>query len=201
MIAEKGNTTYKLNFSFVVLLTLMLILCEEEVVLICFTSSLLHETGHLLFMYIFSEAPSKVEFGAFGIRIERNNYKALSYKKEALVALGGIFVNFVIALFAFFYYYICGSNLAIRISLVNLMIAAVNSVPVNVLDMGRVVECLLLCRFSEEKVGKILGMISFIAVNLSAVFCLVYTFKIGLNVSLIAVTVYLYIVAIIKKWS
>lgn len=201
MIAEKGNTVFKLNFSFVLVLTLMLILCCEEIVIISFISSLLHEIGHLFFMYLFSLEPSKVELGAFGIRIERRDKRVLSYKKESLIALGGIFINFVVALFALFYYYIYKSDLAIKTVFVNLLIAAVNSVPVSILDMGRVIECLLLNYCESEKAFKALEIISLVFVNVMALLCIAYTLIWGVNISLIAVTVYIYIVAVIKKWS
>ncbi len=201
MIAENSKTVFKINFSFAILITLMLLLSDESIVIACFISSLLHEMGHLLFLYIFGEAPSEVAFGAFGIRIERRNNKLLSYKKEAIVALGGILVNILIAIFSFFYYYICNSDLAIKTALVNLLIAGVNAIPVSVLDMGRALECLLSCFYSNEKVTMILNYISFVTVGFSLLFTVVYTIILGVNLSLIAVTVYLFIVTVIKKWS
>lgn len=201
MIAENGKTVFKLNFSFAILLAFMLLMSDESVVLSCFISSLLHEMGHLLFLYIFGEAPSEVAFGAFGIRIERRTGKLLSYKKEAIIALGGILVNILIAIFSFFYYYIYNSELALKTALVNLLIAGVNAIPVSVLDMGRALECLLFCFFSNEKIERIMSFISLITVIFSLIFTLVYTIIIGVNLSLIAVTFYLFIVTVIKKWS
>lgn len=201
MIAENGKTVFKLNFSFALLVTLMLLLSDESIVIACFISSLLHEMGHLLFLYIFGEAPSEIAFGVFGIRIERRTSKFLSYKKEAIIALGGILVNIVIAIFSFFYYYICNSELALKTALVNLLIVSVNAIPVSVLDMGRVFECLFSSFFSKEKTERIMNIISLVTVIFSLVFTAIYTITIGVNLSLIAVTVYLFIVTIIKKWS
>lgn len=201
MTAEIRETQIRLNLSFVLVLTLMMIFCQESVVIMSAASSLLHEGGHLLFMKLFGEKILSVDFGAFGVRIERTGKANLSYKTEGLIALGGIFVNFLLAFLSIMYYYLMKRQNAVMFSLINLLIAAFNCLPVSLLDMGRALRCFLLMKYDEDKTVRILTAVSAVCVNLLAVGCCLYSAFVSVNPSLIAVTVYLYIITLFKKWS
>ncbi|MGN1444180.1 MAG: hypothetical protein ACI4XE_10070, partial [Acutalibacteraceae bacterium] len=97
MTIELCDTRFRLTFSFFAVITAMLLTCDRRIVIVSVLSSLLHECGHLALMFVFREKPECVIFGAFGIRIERQGVSALSYKRQAAVAMGGISVNFVLA--------------------------------------------------------------------------------------------------------
>ncbi len=195
------DTQYRVDFTFGLTVTLMLLLCSEDTIFICLLSSMLHETGHLLFMYAFGQKVESVTFGAFGIRIQRYSSCVLSYKKEAVIAFGGILVNFLIAFFSCLYYYLQGSSFALKLMGVNIIIALFNMIPIEVLDMGRVIRYILLTFAEESRCDRILRIISVIFVNALATATIFYSVFIGINVSLIAVTLYLYIITLIKKWS
>lgn len=201
MTLDIRGTEIKLTFSFVLLLTMMLLFCEESIVLMCVASSLLHEGGHLLFMLIYRERILSIDFGAFGVRIERAGNTGLSYKKEAVIALGGILVNFLLAFISIIYYYLIQRQKAMMFFLINILIALFNCIPVYVLDMGRALRNLFILHFDEEISEKLLNVISLIFVNLLAIFCCIYSAFFSVNISLIAVTVYLYIITLFKKWS
>lgn len=201
MIAQSKGTKLKITFPFAAVVTAMLLCCDEKVVLLCFTSSLFHECGHLLFMYLFGDIPSLIEFGVFGIRIERTQKKNIPYKKEALIALGGIFINLPVALWGIIYYYISGAVTGFEVFFVNAVIASVNMLPVKVLDMGRALECLLLCFIKPEKTYRVLDTVSLFSVNAFAVGVVLYTVFSSVNISLIFITLYIYIITVLKKWS
>lgn len=196
-----GNTRYRVDFTFALTVTLMLIFCDENTVIICLLSSVLHELGHLVFMKAFRQRVTEVTFGAFGVRIDRLATSELSYKKEAVIAFGGIAVNFLIAFMSGIYYYVTNSNFALLLTAVNIFIALFNMIPVDTLDIGRVLRYTLLCLYDENKCDKILFIVSAVSVNLLAVICIVYTVLFSVNPSLIAVTVYLYVITLFKKWS
>lgn len=201
MTVDIKGTQIRLNFSFVFVLTLMFIFCRQDIVLMCALSSLLHELGHILFMLAFKQRILSVDFGAFGVRIEKVNNVTLSYKKESLVALGGIIINLVLAFLSIMYYYFIGNQLSLMFALINMLIACFNCVPIEVLDMGRALKSWLMIKLECERAEKTLNIISFIFVNVLAVACCIYTAFFKVNVSLIAVTVYLYIITLFKKWS
>ena len=196
-----GSTRYKIDFTFALTVTLMLIFCHKETVLICLMSSLLHEAGHLILMYILGQKVLAVTFGAFGIRIDRQYETRASYKNEAIIAFGGIGVNLTIALVSAIYYIVSGCSFAIRLTAVNIFIAIFNSIPIDTLDMGRVLRYTLLCIYDESRCHIIMKTVSVIAVNILSLICIIYSFKFTVNPSLIAVTVYLYVITLFKKWS
>lgn len=201
MQLDIGKTRITLSFSFVAVVTLMLLLCKEEIVLMSLFSSLFHEGGHLFFMLLFSDFPEKIVFGAFGIRIERRSKEDLSYKKEAVVALGGIISNIILAFLSFMFYYFSKSSVCFGFFGVNLFIAAFNLIPVRQLDAGRFAECIVRSIADDSASEKIIQCITFITVSLIFTVCLFYTTYFGFNISLIAVTVYLITISIFKEFS
>lgn len=199
MLIELNRTKISLPFPFSAVVTLMLLLCNNEIVLISLFSSLFHELGHLFFMLLFREAPSLIVFGAFGIRIERRNRGYLSYKKEALIALGGIFGNLIIVITALPFAFFLKSSWAMKIISVNLLIALFNMLPVRVLDFGKCLECILSFRLSSEKGERILSALSLITAVSIMIFSLLYNVFIGINVSFIAVSIYIILVTTLKE--
>ena len=196
-----GETQYKIDFTFALTVSLMLLLCSSDTVIISLLSSVLHEFGHLSFMFFFRQRVEKVTFGAFGVRIDRQITIALSYEKEAVIAIGGVLVNFIIAISGAVYYYVSGSDFSLKLTAVNIIIAIFNMIPIDTLDMGRVLRYTLLCRIDENKCDRILSVISMAFVNLLAIGCLAVNVLVGFNLSLIIVTVYLYVITLFKKWS
>ena len=195
------DTSYRVDFTFALTVTLMLIFCDESTVVICLLSSVLHEAGHLVFMKAFHQRVTEVTFGAFGVRINRISASAISYKKEAVITLGDIAVNFLISFASGIYYFITESNFALLLTGVNIFIALFNMIPIDTLDIGRVLRYTLLCLYDENKCDKIVFIVSAVSVNLLAVMCIVYTISFAVNPSLIAATVYLYVITLLKKWS
>jgi stage IV sporulation protein FB len=196
-----NETKYRIDFTFGLTVTLMILLCKQETVIISLLSSLLHEIGHLWFMNIFNQRVEMVSFGAFGVRIDRQMTSAISYKKEAVIALGGIGVNFLIAIVGLLFYYVFSSAFSMKLSAVNIIIALFNMIPLDILDMGRVLRYTLLCSIEEHRCDIILTAISFVTVNLLALVSIAVTLFIGFNPSLVAVTLYLYVITLFKKWS
>lgn len=196
-----NDTQYKIDFTFALTVTLMLLLCKEETVIISLLSSLLHEMGHLGIMFFSGQKVKSVTFGAFGVRIDRQITTALSYKKEALIALGGILVNFIIAILGAIHYYLYGRVFSLKLMAVNIIIAIFNMIPIDTLDMGRVLRYTLLVHIDEGRCDRILAVVSAVSVNLLAICSLGFNILIGFNPSLIIVTVYLYVITLFKKWS
>ena len=196
-----NNTRYRVDFTFSLTVTLMLLFCQEDTVIICLMSSLFHEAGHIALMHLFHQKITDVTFGAFGVRINRLSTANLSYKKEAIIAFGGIGINFLIAFAGIIYYYLSGSDFALKLTAVNVFIALFNMIPIDTLDIGRVLRYTLLYSIDEDKCDRILSVISLIFINLLAVICFSYTILIGFNLSLITVTLYLYVITLFKKWS
>lgn len=201
MIIEIGKTSFNLKFSFVALIVTMMLVCDEKIVLVSLISSLVHESGHLLFMYLTGVVPKCVEFSLFGMRIDRNVSSNLSYKNEFLIATGGIIFNLIFSALCYIIYIINENMLFLLITAVNIMIVIINSFPVGVLDFGRALRYILLMYFDGKKSEKLLNIISYVFVIIFSLITAVYCIIIGFNISLITLTAYLIFITIIKKWS
>lgn len=199
MTVKLWGSRFRLTFSFFALITIMFLTAEEKIVAVCLFSSLLHECGHLCFMYAFGEKPCEVVFGAFGIRIERRCQSPISYQKEALISLGGVLVNFLLAFLFLLIFLANGSQTAFIAVFVNLFIAGLNLMPVGVLDAGNFLRYILLVKYDEEKTAKVLSVISDAAVCIFCVFCIFFTLFVSVNVSLIAVCVYLIMINLTER--
>lgn len=191
MIAEFGRLQIKLKFSFVAAVTLMLYFCDENVVLISFFASVIHEAGHLVLMFIYKADFRKIEFGAFGICIERNEVSLLSCKKEMMIALGGIIFNAICFILFYPVGLILNSYNLTTFAAVNLLVALINSLPSYFLDMGRALKFFLLSFKQKEKSEKIMSTVSTATAILLTAFFVLYSAFEGFNMSLLAVTIYL----------
>ncbi len=190
------KTRLSLTFPFSAVIMLMLLLCDSETVFVSLLSSLLHEAGHIFFLVIFHQPPSLVCFGAFGIRIDRQIGSCLSYKKEALVALGGVLVNLLLTLFGVTLYLALKSSVGLKLAFVNGFIGAFNMLPVGLLDFGRFLEAMLSAKTHAQRY---LRLISLLTAALVAVGCILYNIFVGINVSLIAVSIYIFLITTLKE--
>ena len=190
MTVEVCRTKIRLEVSFVALICLMLVFCKNTTVVMSLICSAFHECGHLVMMCIFKDAPEKVTMGAFGMRIDRRSGK-LSYKQEALVCMGGIIVNIILAVTCFTVYFFSGYMWAIEAALINIFIALINMMPVGMLDFSRALSCFLYMKCEIKKAQKISEIISAIFLAVFVSFCVLYCFFVKVNLSLVAVTVYL----------
>lgn len=193
MTFDIKGVKYEFCFSFFALLCLAFLITEGSTSTLCIISSLLHEAGHIIPLYVFKCPPHKIVLGAFGIRIEKRDCIKLSYKKEAVVSIGGIVVNIALFFIGLLFRIISGSEEAFVFMFVNIFIAVFNSIPVSVLDLGRFLRYILLVYYDEEKVNRIMNKISDISVISVVTAMLLYTGFFGINISLIAVSLYLII--------
>ncbi len=201
MIIRHKGIKIRISFAFAAIIVLMLVFFDEDIVIFSVLSSLFHESGHLAFMLLFRDKPDRIELGIFGMRIEKTDGTRVSYQKEILIALGGIAVNLILSGFSFAAFGISEKGAFLRFGAVNFLMAAVNSIPVSILDAGRGMRFLLLTALDERKSEKISDIISFMSVAVISALALFYTCTIGVNPSLIAVVIYLYIIIILKKRS
>ena len=167
--------------------------------LISVFSSLFHELGHLFFILWFSQPPTLICFGAFGVRIERGKDIILTYKKEAIIAMGGIFANCLLCLCGLFFYKVYKSLYGAQLFAVNLFVGAFNMLPVRVLDFGTFLENIFSSRFDVQKSERLLGVISHSAVAVLTAGCILYNIFVSFNISFIAVCVYLIFTITLKE--
>ncbi len=188
-----------ITFPFAAVVVLMLLLCRQETVLVSLVSSFFHEAGHVAAMFIFSCMPEKIIFGAFGIRIERDESRFLSPGKEAVISLSGIFVNLILVFCGLICYYICGISFGKSLAAVNMLIAGFNMLPLEALDFGTALRCFFLMRSDAARAERCTVFLSRLTAVFIAVSAVLFNAFISLNVSLIAVSVYLLVITFMKE--
>ena len=172
----------QISVYFALLLTLVFALSPQGYAPVGFVCCLLHETGHLLCMKAVGCRIKGVAFGVYGMRIDSD--LPLSFKKEALVALGGPMANIILA--------VIGIALGNRMfALANTAVAVFNLLPVESTDGHSALKSLLSVRFESEKIKAALNIVSAAFLFLMYCFGFLLLFKSGYNFSALAVSVYL----------
>lgn len=130
-----GKTSLIIDYYFIAVLTLMLVVFKNESILRCFFFCVLHELGHLTAMFAFGERVRSVRLGYFGMKIDCGD-RILPAGRETVVALAGPTVNLVLAAVC----RLLGFNEAFS---VNVALAVFNLLPVKMLDGGRILALFL----------------------------------------------------------
>ncbi len=172
----------RVSVYFALLLTLVFALSPQGYAPVGFVCCLLHEAGHLICMKIAGCKIKGVAFGIYGMRIDSG--VPLSFKKEALVALGGPMANIVLAVVGYF----AGNRM---FAVANCVIAVFNLLPVDSTDGYSALKSLLCIRFEAQKIKAALNIVSAAFLFLMYCFGFLLLFKSGYNFSALAVSVYL----------
>ncbi len=199
MTIKLKTLKFEISFYFAAAVTLLLLFDKSGRAALGIAAAVIHEAGHLFCLLRWGDIPSKISLLPFGMRIERRGSVALSYNQEAAAALAGPAVNLILAaaltvIYAYTHYSVLLFPIAI-----NLGLGLLNLMPIEPLDGGRILHALLLKRLSEQRSEQI-------AVGVSVLFLFPLAFagfyvliRSGYNFTLLAVTVYLVLLLILKK--
>ncbi len=189
MTIKFKETKIKISFFFALAITLIGIFDKENTVLLSLCAAILHEVGHLCFMILFGEIPKEIDVTPFGIRIERVENSKIGFGKEILCAFAGPFVNLIFAIVFRGNYF----------SKINTVIAALNLLPCEPLDGNKILENILLLKFSREKTEKISLLVSCITVFPIAIAGFIVLLESRYNFSLLIISFYLLFFIALKK--
>ena len=164
------GTKVKVEFSFLLVICLSLLLDYKQILFLLLFSSL-HELGHLSVLYLLGGRAEELTLSYYGIGLKPlYNFSA---GKEVVFLLGGAAVNIIFAAFA------------IQREL-NIALAAINLLPVYPLDGGRALG-IIVNAFSDYAVSvRILQIISVIIISLLIIIAIVLK-----NISLLLISVYI----------
>lgn len=185
------------SFFFLSVVTVILATDKTGFALPSVTAVVFHECGHLFMMWLRDCAPKSIKLIPASVQITARFSK--DYKTDILVSLFGPLVNLVI-FGALYYNYVCFKNITtLCFALVNLIYAVFNLLPVNGLDGGNILLCILCRRYDINKATLLLRFTTFIF-SVAVVVTAVMTSIRGVhNISFYIIGIYLFVVAIIKK--
>ena len=92
-----------IDYYFIAVLTLSLVVFRNESILMCFAFCILHELGHLTAMLLFGERVKKITLGYFGMKIDCSG-TIMPVLSETVIAAAGPTVNLILAVLFFLLY-------------------------------------------------------------------------------------------------
>jgi len=181
---------FRISLPFVLLICLMVVLDENYIFVTTFFAILIHELAHIAAVRICGGKIDGVDVRVFGIRINVPELKLLSYKKEIIIAAAGPVAGIIAA--------ISGAAAASAFGLknteyfvgVNIVITAINLIPVFPLDGGRITLSLLLLLFPVRAAYVISYILSIFSIAALFSLCVFLAMHGILNPSLVIFSIY-----------
>lgn len=174
------NVELIINYYFIAVLTLMLVVFQNERIVLCFVFCILHELGHLAAMLVLGERVRSISLDYFGMRIDCGG-RIISRLNESVIAAAGPAVNLILA-------FICRILRLDGAFEINLSLAVFNLLPVKMLDGGRIISS-----FVNERIVKRIGIAVGIALSAFGAVTAIYTRS---NFLILIVSLYVLIGAI-----
>jgi len=193
LIKSSFKTNISVRFSFLAVVALLTLSETSVSVFISLMSCFLHETGHLLSMFLFGVKVKRIVLYGAGIKIVRG-YSLKEKRKELIILISGCLMN-VIMFFLFFF--LKGESFK-TFAIINLLTAIFNILPIKSLDGGAI---LLLLTEEKPHLFTFVNIITTIIVPLSAVISVLIFSRFRINPSLIISGVYFFVFSVIESFS
>jgi Zn-dependent protease len=152
------NIMPKIRVDLMSLVWVMLIMYfKSEWIIPCTIAIVIHELGHILISVFLKIKIKCIRTSILGARLEMEG--DISYLDEMLIAFAGPFFGFCAFLFTI--YFAHNSQEVMTFSIISLSLSMFNLFPIDTLDGGRILKCLIFYHFSIHKAERIMQIISF----------------------------------------
>ncbi len=179
----------KISFFFFVMACAALVLDATDTAALAICAALIHESGHLLCMLLYGERPSEIFLAPFGMSITR--LPCGSWRREVVIALAGPAANLFAAAVLLCVMLFCRTSGLLKFAAVNISLAVFNLLPIEPLDCGRAVNCMLMSRLNTakaERMAFLLGIIFLVPLAAMGFYVLIRS---RYNITLLLASVYL----------
>lgn len=191
------GTEIYISFLFSAVIAFMIATDRTGLVIPTLFSVLLHEVGHLIFMWIFECEPKSIKLVPASISITRG----MSAKKygDLLISLAGPMVNLIMFCSLYVNFLITKSAFSLDCALINLAFFTFNMLPVSGLDGGTILKIILSKKFKDPlKAERIVRIITLAVGLLVGVIGITLIINGELNISVFIVAIYIIISAFIR---
>lgn len=190
------GTQIYVSFLFAALITIMLCCDKTGLILPTFLAVFMHESGHLLMMWLLGCAPKEIRLIPASVQITRSF--SGGYKNDLLIALSGPLVN-LLACGLFYHLFLRFQRVGFwYFAVINLGIGLFNLLPVKGLDGGTVLLSAL-CRVTDiNKATIMLRCISLFIGSFILITAVMLILKSKPNLSLFIMGVYLVVMSVMK---
>ena len=191
------GTEIYISFLFSAVIAFMIATDRTGLVIPTLFSVLLHEVGHLIFMWIFECEPKSIKLVPASISITRG----MSAKKygDLLISLAGPMVNLIMFCSLYVNFLITKSAFSLDCALINLAFFIFNMLPVSGLDGGTVLKIILSKKFKDPlKAERIVRIITLAVGLLVGIIGITLIINGELNISVFIVAIYILISAFVR---
>ncbi|MBQ9355159.1 MAG: site-2 protease family protein [Clostridia bacterium] len=191
------GTEIYISFLFSAVIAFMIATDRTGLVIPTLFSVLLHEVGHLIFMWIFECEPKSIKLVPASISITRG----MSAKKygDLLISLAGPMVNLIMFCSLYVNFLITKSAFSLDCALINLAFFIFNMLPVSGLDGGIILKIILSKKFKDPlKAERIVRIITLAVGLLVGIIGITLIINGELNISVFIVAIYILISAFVR---
>lgn len=193
LIKSSFKTSISIKFSFLATVALLTLSETSASVFMSLMSCFLHETGHLLAMFLFGVKVKKIVLYGAGIKIIRG-YSLKEKKKEFIILISGCLMNIIMFLLFFF---LKGDSFK-TFAVINLVTAIFNILSIKSLDGGAI-----LLFLTEEK-PHLFVFVNILTTIITPLFVVVFILlfsRFRINPSLVISGVYFFIFSLMDNFS
>ena len=168
----------------------MLVLDDKGIFIPTFLAVFIHELAHIAAVRIYGGTIERIDVRVFGIRVNVPELRFLPYKKEIIIAAAGPIAGIATAIVSALAADLFGLKNADYFVGINIVITAINLIPVFPLDGGRMVLSLLLLNFSVRAAYVISYILNILSVSAWFSLCVILALRGVLNPSLVIFSAY-----------
>ena len=193
LIKSSFKTSVSVKFSFLAVVALLTLSETSVSVFMSLVACFLHETGHLLPMFLFGVSVKKIILYGAGIKIIRG-YSLKEKHKELIILISGCLMNILMFLLFFF---LKGESFK-TFAVINLVTAIFNILPIKSLDGGAI---LLLLTEEKPRLFTFINIVTTLIIPLSAVISVLAFTRLRINPSLVISGIYFFVLSLMDNFS
>lgn len=185
------NTKIKVSIPFILLIAAMYILDSGNVFIPTFFAVIIHELSHIIAIFLCGASIDVIDIRAFGIRVNVPELSCMPYKKEIIIAAAGPLAGIITASLCFTAANILHTAIFDYFIGVNVLITAINLIPVYPLDGGRIVLGTMLQYLPVRAAYTVSYILAIVSIGTLFGLCTFLAFRGALNPSLVIFTAYI----------
>ncbi len=174
--------------------TLVILLCNESVYsfLLIILSIAIHETGHLLAIFILNVKIENIKIEPFGCSIAIDRYT--KYKNEIIISLSGPILGMLVSILCSFLLNSYSSVYLFYFMILNFSYSIINLIPCKGLDGGMLISSIFSLIFEPNRSYIITELIFRMSSSLMLLLMIYVCFRVGFNLSLTSLCIFILIV-------
>lgn len=193
------NCNIYISFPLVAVLTLSTLIDESNITILGFLATICHELGHIIAMKLKHYKIKEVHLNLFNFNIVDYNRHEKNFRDDITILAAGLICNIFTATISIVAFRLFPEKNLLYFFLENVLLAAVNIVPIMSLDGGQILYIILSMNYGEKLASYILNIISIILLFPIAFLGFFVLLNSKYNFSLLWICLYLIALILLRK--